>query len=309
MFVYYLQLFISVILLAGQFTLNKLYQSKNGSGMMTSLLYTTLSGLATGVIFFCINGFRIAVTPFSLFCALGVALLCVSYTLVGFRVFSLGSFSVYTMFLMLGGMLLPFLYGMLFLGDGASLSGLSFVMRMAGVVLLAVSMVFPCFGQKADESRSKRTKTLFIVLCLCVFVMNGFVSILSKVHQIEASRAVVDGNSFVFLTNFTNGVLSGIALLVLCLVKKEKPALSKDFPKWQLAPIVAAYAACNGVSYLLQLKVAASPLPASVQYPMITGGSVVLTALAGFLFFREKPDKLSLIGIILSFAATFLFLF
>jgi len=75
-----------------------------------------------------------------------------------------------------------------------------------------------------------------------------------------------------------------------------------------LIAAVTVYALCNGVSYLLQLLAAASTMPASVQYPMMTGGSVVLTALAGYLFFQEKQSKRALIGTILAFAATFLFL-
>ena len=46
-----------------------------------------------------------------------------------------------------------------------------------------------------------------------------------------------------------------------------------------------------------------------VLYPMVTGGSVVLSAVAGRIFFREKPDRITLAGLILSFIATFLFLF
>ena len=59
--IYYLYLFAAVILMALQFTVNKFYQSKNGSGIQTSLLYTTLSGFATGLIFLCINGFSLNV--------------------------------------------------------------------------------------------------------------------------------------------------------------------------------------------------------------------------------------------------------
>ncbi len=307
---YYLLLLLAVILMALQFVMNKLFQSKNGSGMMTSLLYTTLTGLATGVIFFCINGCRLTITPFSLLCAVIVAGLCLGYALLGFRIFSLGNFSMFSMFLMLGGMLLPFLYGMLFLGDGALLSQRSMMCRMAGVVLLTVSMIFPYLGQKqqGDAPDKKRRKTLFFALCICVFFMNGFVSIVSKLHQIETGHATVDNNSFVILTNTINGVCSGIALLFLHLRKKEKPRLADTFSKWQLLLVVLGYAVFNGAAYLLQLIVAASPLPASVQYPMITGGSIVLSALAGLLFFHEKQDKWSLCGIGISFAATFLFL-
>ncbi|MBQ3814746.1 MAG: hypothetical protein II836_01720, partial [Clostridia bacterium] len=64
----------------------------------------------------------------------------------------------------------------------------------------------------------------------------------------------------------------------------------------------------NGISYTLQL-LSASNLPASVLYPMVTGGSVVLSAVAGRIFFGEKPDRITLAGLALSFVATFLFLF
>ena len=62
------------------------------------------------------------------------------------------------------------------------------------------------------------------------------------------------------------------------------------------------------MSYTLQL-VSASKLQASVLYPMVSGGSVVLCAFAGRIFFGEKPDRITLFGLILSFAATFFFLF
>ena len=207
-------------------------------------------------------------------------------------------------------MLLPFLYGLFFLGDAQVLSPLSLVCRVAGVLLLIGSMIFPILDKREnEEAHGKKTRILFIVLCLLVFFMNGFVSILSKIHQIEAHYPTVDNNSFVFLTNTINGIFSGFALFMLTLFKKDGPKLAPTFRPWMLIAAVAVYALCNGVSYLLQLLAAASSMPASVQYPMMTGGSVVLTAIAGYLFFREKQSPKAMIGTILAFAATFLFLF
>jgi len=307
---YYLFLLAAVVLMALQFSVNKFYQTHNGSGIMTSLLYTTLSGFATGAIFFGINGFTLQVTPFSFVCAIGIAALCLGYSLLGFRLFSMGNFAVYTMFLMLGGMLLPFLDGLFFLVDAQVLSPLSLGCRIVGVLLLIISMVFPILDKKEnEESHSKKTRILFVVLCLLVFFMNGFVSILSKIHQIETYFPTVDNNSFVFLTNTINGMFSGFALFLLTLFKKGGPKLAPAFKPWMLIAAVLVYALCNGISYLLQLLAAASTMPASVQYPMMTGGSVVLTALAGYLFFHEKQSKKALVGTVLAFAATFLFLF
>lgn len=301
---YYLLLFLSTLLMSAQFAASKLYQSKNGSAIKTSLLFTTLSGLFNGAIFFCIGGFSISVTPFSLICAAGVAALCLGYNLIGFRIFELGSFSVYTMFLMLGGMLLPFLYGMIFLGDSAGLGLPALICRVTGVMLLTCSLALPCIGKlRAKEQRSR----LFIPLCILVFVMNGFVSIISKLHQIEPAAAV-DPIGFVFLSNTLNGLASGIILLILCVRSSSKPELAKDFQIRQLILLTACCGAFNGSAYLLQLIVASSTLPASVQYPILTGGSVVLSAVVGRLFFGEKPDRWSLAGILLAFGATFLFL-
>lgn len=302
---YYLLLLFSTVLLSAQFAINKLYQSKNGSAVKTSLLYTTLVGLFTGAIFWISSGFRISVTPFSLMCAVGIAMLCLGYQLIGFKAFSLGSFSVYTMFLMLGGMLLPFLYGMVFLGDMDGIGLSSMICRCLGAALLTCSLALPCF---VDRKATKKRSRLFILLCVIVFLMNGFVSILSKMHQIGTYPSV-DPISFVFLSNTANGLMSGIILLSICLRDRSKPELAESFRFSELLLMTAACGLCNGSSYFLQLIVASSSLPASVQYPILTGGSVVLSAVVGRVFFSEKPDKWSLAGILLAFSATFLFLF
>jgi len=304
---YYLYLAAAVLFLALQFTMNKLFQSKNGSGISTSLLYTTVSGALCGILFFAIGGFSLHITLCSFLYALGIATLCTAYNLMGFKVFSLGNFSDFTMFLMLGGMLLPFGFGLIFLNEGAALSTPALIGRLIAVLLLVVSLIFPCTGRGKSQSDPKK-KTLFILLCLLVFIMNGFVSVLSKLHQIETLRETMDAAGFVCLSNSLSAILSGLALLAVSLKTKSAPHLAKGYPVWKLLAVALFCALFNGGSYLLQLLAAASPLPASVQYPFITGGSVVLTALSGFLFFKERPDKRSFIGILLSFAATFLFL-
>jgi multidrug transporter EmrE-like cation transporter len=71
--------------------------------------------------------------------------------------------------------------------------------------------------------------------------------------------------------------------------------------------IMLASSAVDGASYLCQLA-GASHLPATVLYPMITGGSVVLTAIAGRIFFGQKLTRQATIGIVLCLIATLLFL-
>ena len=63
----------------------------------------------------------------------------------------------------------------------------------------------------------------------------------------------------------------------------------------------------SGISYLLQLTGAAQ-LPATVLYPMVTGGSIIFSALSGRVFFREKLSVYQLVSIGLCLVGTLLFL-
>ena len=299
---YYIHILIAVVLMALNLSMSKLFQSKLGNSITASLLFISLSSLAISVIFFIFNGFKLEVTPFSALMAAIVSVLYCCYTMIGFKIFALGDFSIYTMFLMLGGMLLPYFFGIIFLDEGISIP------RIIGVILLVVSMVFPVLSTSSKNKSSNKT-LLFIFLCMVVFTLNGFVSITSKVHQVS-ELATVSATSFTILSNGISGIIAGILLIIICTVKKVKPLdqpLTKKLTAF-IVTVVCVSAILNGSSYLLQL-IGAAHVPASVLYPMSTGGSVVLTAVVGAVGFKEYPSKKHLIGLILSFASTFLFLF
>ena len=304
---YYLLILLAVVLLALQFSTNKLYQLRCGNTAAASLTFSTLSGLTTSVIFLILTfamGETFTVTPYSLVMAAIIAVLCCTYTFIGFKIMAFGSMSVFMMFLMLGGMLLPYLFGVFYLNEGVSVG------RIIGVILLAISMVFPVL------SKDRSGGVIFVLLCAAVFTLNGCVSITSKLHQINTDFAVCGTTTFVFLTNFMNGIISAVGLLIMNLSGAKKTVDDKGTTVAQvirkntkaIALIVIGNAAFGGISYMLQL-IGAANVPASVLYPLVTGGSVVLSAVVGLLFFKERPDKVSGIGLLLSFAATFLFLF
>ncbi len=61
------------------------------------------------------------------------------------------------------------------------------------------------------------------------------------------------------------------------------------------------------ISYILQL-IGAESLPASVLYPFITGGSIILTSFAGVAFFKEKLTIRQWMAVTACFVGTLLFL-
>ena len=290
----YLMLVLASLLLAVYFSINKVYQKQNGTSLRTASAFNSLIGLFTAIIFFGVNGFKINVTWYSLIMATIYATLIMVYTVLSFKLLKEGSMALYTLFLMTGGMLLPYVFGLIFLNEPFSWpKTIGLVVIMSGVVLSNL------------KSKSSTNATV-LILCLIVFVLNGFVSITSKIHQSVNIFPTVNTNEFVILTGFVKFIGAGFLFLIS---KKDDGELTEKRPNAILLIIVLtlASAVVQGISSSLQLM-SAIKLPASVLYPFITGGTIIFSSIAGVLLFKDKLSKQLIISIALCFIGTLLFL-
>ena len=286
----------SALLLALDFALNKLYQQKAGTSIRAGLGFNTLLGGICALIFFAVGGFSIKITWYSLAMSAGMATLIMLYNLIGFRIMKMGSMAIYTLFLMTGGMTLPYLWGLFFLDEPFSW------LRTAGLCVLMGAVLLSNLPRRGEKLNAK-----LLLMCIGIFVLNGCVSIISKMHQIEASYPVVDTTCFVMLSGIAKFAISGTAYLI---AKRAGNAKNESNDKRSMLPIAALIlcsAIIGGVSYLFQLM-GAKNLPATVLYPFITGGSMVFSSIVGIVAFREKPSKLLLFSIGACFVGTLMFL-
>ena len=307
----YINIVIATMLLAVSSILTKYYQKRAGTSLVATLWFNVLGGVFTLVIFFFVAGCKLNFTPFSLIVTGAVSLLIGSYSMIGMKLISMGKIAVYILFLMLGGMIIPLLYGLFFLGEEMSW------LRWMGLVLLIVSMILTVKNDnnKETDAASVTTKVkqkknfTYILLCMCVFVINGFVSIGSKMHQIESTYATVSEIDYVTLTGLGKLVIFGVPLFA-CLLK-DRTANKRIFTNKQtliyLLLNTLVYAAVVGISFILQLN-SASNIPASALFPMITGGNIVFTAIASAIVFKERLSKQETCGIVLCMLATLMFL-
>lgn len=291
----YLMVLLSVVGLVVQFLLTKVWQQRMGTGLRIGIVYNLLIGLFGAMAVFAIGGFHWEFTGYSFIMAVLTAFLSGAYTLVGIPLISRCGVSVYTLFLMLGGMVPPYLYGLLFLRETFS------IWRTVGLFLIAAALILVS-GNSQNGQMGKRE----MVLCLLVFLLNGLLSIASKAHQIETVHATVSASGFVMLGNLAKVLVTGTALLFVRRPVKEEPSVRRAAATPMLA-LAAVTATVSAVSYMLQLLGAAA-LPATVLYPLVTGGSIALTAVAGRVFFHEKltPRLVGAIG--LCCVATLLFI-
>ena len=293
------------LLLAASFVLQKLYGKKKGSAVLAGTVFLWLTGFVKAVFFAVLCAVRAGsqtdfFAPFSLALAAGKELLCLVYTLIGFLLLAKGGMTLYTLFLMTGGMTLPYLYGVLFLHEELT------VFRSAGLVLIILSTAL----YNAGAGQQKRVSGHVWLLCGAVFVLNGFVSILSKMHQIETILPTSVTFGFAFWSSLSGMLLTsvfGVVLYRKCgkSALREAFGIKTDF--WFLLGVSACAACAGGFSYLLQLF-GAELLPATVLYPAITGGSILCSALADKLFFKTRLTPLQWFGLLLAVAGTCLFL-
>lgn len=285
----YLYVVLATVLLSLEFALNKKYQALEGVSPVAGLRFNALSGLLSAVIMWIISGFQLEWSAFSLVLALGMALCGMTYSILGFQILKQGGMALYSTFLMSGGMLLPYAFGVIFLNEKLT------PLRLLGVAVILAAVILSNFSKQKNGCKQ-------LLQCGAVFVLNGIVSIISKCHQISRDYAAISSSGFVIYSGIGKCIFSTVALLVhnqrhSALAVKNRLSFS----------VVAGASAIGAASYLL-LLIGAKELHASVLYPIITGGSVIFSTVAGEVFFQESIFRRQLISIVLCMIGTLLFL-
>ena len=301
---YYILIFIADFLIAGQFSFNKLYERKLARSNGDVLILPVLAALINCLLFLCLNGFSLQFGAFSFGMAVLNAAVQASSMVCGVLVVRLGNVSVYTMFMMLGGMLLPYLYGVMFLRETPS------VCQIVGLFVLIAALIL--FAVPSQNAEKKETHKLFYVLCLLVFFLNGASSIIAKAHQINA--AAVPTYDFLVWSYMLQFAVTVICFAVWLFARgraregEERQPLCIAQKPWLTVLVSAGFAVSMGVGNLLLLT-AVIHLPASVQYPIVTGGSIIITTAVARVAFREKIGPMKLAGLAVMCAGVLLFVF
>lgn len=288
----YVLIVIADIFLAATLAFQKKYQRKAGTSVKARLVYTVVSGIFSALLFLAINGFTIRATWFSVAMAIAFSIVSTGYVFIGFRLMEKGNMSIYTLFLMSGGMTVPYICGVLFLNEELSFA------RTVGLLLIIGAIII------ANVSKGKFDKKM-LSLCMAVFLLNGATSMVSKLHQISFASEIVSSSDFVFLVMVSKVFIS---LFPLYFNKdKEKKGSEVSLPLKSTIFIIFCAAAADGISYMLQL-VGAIDVPATVLYPLITGGTIILSTVSDYIVYKEKISAKQWAAVGIAFLGTLLFL-
>ncbi len=280
---YYGVLLAAVTMFSFQFLFNGIFEKEYGNSLRAMFVFSAGSSLVGFVILFIINGFKFEFTWFSLLMAFFAALDSIGYTYFSLKALGRINLSLYSMFSMLGGMILPSVVGILFYNEELTVGkGICYALLMLSLLL----------SSKKGEKKSG------YFYYMGVFVLNGMSGVLSTIFQ----NAPYEKTSAAGYSMLISLLALVICLLFLPFVKGSTEKLTKK----ALVSMGGYGVLCRVGNYLLLIALA--HLPASAQYPFVTGGVMIISTIIS-LFTKNKPSKREITGVAISFAALIILMF
>lgn len=170
--------------------------------------------------------------------------------------------------------IIPTLSG-IFFGEKFSILKLTAVFFLIGFIYISL--------EKDGQSQINKKWFLFAML---TFLAQGFVGVLQKVHQVSAYKEEASGFLFVAFV---------LAYIYNRFNVKEK-INNLNFKKKHYLIAVICGLCYFGMNYL-NLKLSGM-LPSQLFFPLVNGGSMVLSQIMSAIIFKEIPSKKQLVGLI-----------
>lgn len=189
------------------------------------------------------------------------------------------------------GFIVAVLCGLLFFEEQLTL------LKGLAIVLILVAMLF--MGRYQKDTGGK-TKPVHLLLLFLVFLSGGISSVTQK--WFTRTLPEVSAHSYTF---YSLAISVALLLIFTFFLPKRPPAQARVKSVKGLLPWIAVMAGCfYGVTYFQ--TGASAMLDAVVMYPVYNGALLAAGSIMAWVCFSEKPNRNSIIGVLLVFAAVVL---
>ena len=275
---YYGLIILAVVMFGGTFAMQDWNRKLRGNSLRISLETSLVGSIAGLTVLLLLNGDALDFTVFTVIIAILSAMNSIVFTFCSFQSLSHINLSLFSLFSMLGGMVLPFVQGILFYREPLTIT------KIVCLGLIVLALMLTVTGEK------KRRGTLYYV---GIFVLNGMSGVLSKIYT-SSSYAKTNAESFSIWIAICTVILSGAMLLLVV----RKPAERQTYTVKALA-LSAGNGSVNQIANYF-LVIALAHVDASVQYPMVTRGVMIVSTIICF-FGKQKPGAKDILSVILAF--------
>ena len=183
----------------------------------------------------------------------------------------------------------PIVYCMLFPGDMIGLITLS------GIILMAISVYVLTSRNKSDAEEGVNKK--WIICIALTFITNSIISYMIRLQEHFAKKSGADESVIFYVYLF------GSAMLVSLIIFAVTGGFAVKQKAHRLLPPSLGLALTISANVFPQTILYQKNVPAAVQSPIINGGAILLAALFGRIFFKDKLSVKAWIAIGLGIVA------
>lgn len=282
---YYMLVILAAALSAFSFYFNGKVEKQCENGLDTAMLFSTVVRAEILLFLLIAVGGKMQFSTFSFICAFVHAMFLIAFSFLNLKALNAVDLSKYSMFTMLGGMMLPFAFGILFFNEKLT----------AGKLLCCALVTVALYINSCSGKISKKA----IFYLIAVFFVNGSFGVICSVHQnVQAVR--VDTLRYMCLQSLIV-LIFGCIWLGLRKISKE----GKKIVKNKRAYInMLLYGICYGGTEII-LLFTIKAIPTSVQYAIMTGGVIIFSTIISMLIGENRNIK-SLIPVLITFAGLLL---
>ncbi|MBE6629729.1 MAG: hypothetical protein E7624_02630 [Ruminococcaceae bacterium] len=282
----YFLMIVCVITCTIQSPLKKLYQnqSKKGTFLFTALIQLVAACFFGGACL--VSGsfaYEWGVLPYSLLFAVATSTCCIT-SVLALRYGSLALTSLISSY----SLMLPTMYGFFRFQESV------YVTQLIGIALLLVSLYLTNMTKKSSKegdvpAEKSHFSMKWLVLVIVMALTNGMCAIVQKEEQYRFAGAYK--NEFMMVALLVSfGVLTVVGLIL------ERRDIGVVIKKGAIPAVLTG--AANGATNLLVMVVTAT-IAASIFFPVISGGGMVLAYILSVTLFKEKFTTGQKIGILL----------
>lgn len=253
-----------------------------GKAENASPVFCVLESVAIAAFTWAWIGFKFELSPMTLLFGVLNAVALFGYNTSLIKASAKGSYAFMNVAMLFGGILVPLLYTTIFLGDTLSWY------RYLAIGLMLVSFVLMNY----KEIKLKDTHWTYYVFCALLFICNGMYGTFLKM---QSDYDVSQKNEMIILTY---GIMGAIAFVQLAFKEKKATFNAFRMSKKAMLPLVLCL-----VSAALAINILVMVIPmvnTAVLYTVENGGVLVLSAIYSFVFFKEKPQVMTILGILLA---------
>ncbi len=275
----YLLLFFVVMGVSMQGILKKAYNNKVTNGVYS---FSAVSTLAAMVIFIITlkDSFTYSLPLFAYSVAFAAAFCTAAVTnMLALATGALSLTSLVTQY----SLIIPTAYGLILLNEEAG------PYLYIGIALLLISLFFINIEEKGEK---KRITLKWGFYALLAFIGNGLCSTIQKAQVVAFDGKYASEFMIVALALVT------FFLLIIAFCTEKKEALPNIKAGWW--HIILCGLAVGLVNFLvIVLSDESTGIPASVMFPIIAAGGILVSSLFSVFLYKEKLSKYQIIGLVL----------